>query len=153
MSTAQATAFFALSPSACSNLGLLEQHQDRVAHELVDRPVVPEDDLAHVHEAAVEEIQHRERGMGRGNRGEPAQVREQDRHLAREVLVALGRAGELAEGALEHLLHPRPRLRGQRGAGLLDDDPLDLTQRFVDDRVLHLLGSLGALTATLYAVE
>jgi hypothetical protein len=42
------------------------------------------------------------------DRGEPAQVGEQDRHLAREAVVALRGAGELAESALQDLLDARP---------------------------------------------
>ncbi len=36
----------------------LEDHEDRVAHELVDGAVVLEDDLAHANEAAVEQLEH-----------------------------------------------------------------------------------------------
>jgi hypothetical protein len=42
--------------------------------------------------------------------GEAAQVGEQDRHLAREPVLDLPR-GELAERALEHLLHARLGVR------------------------------------------
>src|SRR6185312_13447274 len=98
---------------------------------------VPEDDLAHRAEATIEEREDGRGRIGRGDRGEAAQVGDEDRDIVGEVVAP--RAVLPAEGAVEDLFNTRTRVRRQTRSRLFREDLLDLSQRGVNGGVLQRL--------------
>jgi hypothetical protein len=117
--------------------GRTEQDHDRVAHELVDRPAVAVDDFAHAHEIAIQHVEHDIRGMLRRDGRKPAQIREQDRHLAAQETPDLLRWHPGPAEAGEQRLQLRRSRTLQRRTRGLGNECLDAAQRFADGRFLH----------------
>ncbi|MNC89199.1 hypothetical protein D3C83_51020 [compost metagenome] len=78
-----------------------EQHHDRITHEFVDGTAVPENDLTHFPQIPVQECEDDSGGVGLRNRGEAAQVREQNGDLAaHEVFSGRGCGGFAHENSM-----------------------------------------------------
>jgi hypothetical protein len=84
-----------------SGQGGAEEHQDRVADELVDQAAVLQDHRRHAAQVPVEHGDHHLRAQRLGQRREAAQVRHQDRH--RPQLAAQAQGVRVAQEPLGHL--------------------------------------------------